>query len=58
MVILCILLQSINEVKVTNQGQGHIKAKVKISTSFQFYVAHTVKQAGGLHLTEIHSCLS
>ena len=28
-----------------------------ITTSFQCYVAHTVKQAGGLHLTEVRSCL-
>ena len=32
--IPCIWLQVINEVKVTNQGEGHIKVKVKISTSF------------------------
>ena len=32
--ILYIWLQVINEVKVTNQGKGHIKVKVKISTSF------------------------
>ena len=34
MLILCIWLQVINEVKVTHQGEGHIKVKVKISTSF------------------------
>ena len=34
MLILYILLQVINEVKATNQGEGHIKVKVKISTSF------------------------
>ena len=38
MLILGILLQIINKVKVTHQGQGHIKVKVKISTSFKFYV--------------------
>ena len=27
--IICILLQIINMVKVTHQGQGHIKVKVK-----------------------------
>ena len=37
MLILCIWLQVINEVKVTHQGKGHIKVKVKISSSFQFY---------------------
>ena len=34
MSILCIWLQVLNEVKVTHQGEGHIKVKVKISTSF------------------------
>ena len=34
MLILHICLQVINEVKVTNQGEGHVKVKVKISTSF------------------------
>ena len=34
MLILCIWLQVINEVKVTHQGEDHIKVKVKISTSF------------------------
>ena len=34
MLILCIWFQVINEVKVTHQGEGHIKLKVKISTSF------------------------
>ena len=33
MLILCIWLQVLNEVKVTHQGEGHIKIKVKISTS-------------------------
>ena len=40
--------------KVTYQGQGHIKVKVK--TSFQFYVVHTGAQAGDLHSTEMCSC--
>ena len=35
--ILCIWLQVINEVKVTHQVEGHIKVKVKISIPFQFY---------------------
>ena len=90
MLILCQLLKVINKVKVTLQGQGHIKLKsqgqgqmwkiisthificillqiinmVKVtyqgqsenSMSFQFYVAHTVAQAGGLHSTEMRSC--
>ena len=34
MLILYTWLQVINEVKVTNQVEGHIKVKVKISTSF------------------------
>ena len=37
MLILCILLQIINNVKVTHQGQGHIKVKVQIS-NFQIKV--------------------
>ena len=32
--ILCIWLQVINKEKVTHQGEGHIKIKVKISNSF------------------------
>ena len=32
--IICIWLQVINEVKVTHQGECHIKVKVKMSTSF------------------------
>ena len=32
--ILCMWLQVINKVKVTHQDEGHIKVKVKISTSF------------------------
>ena len=34
MSILCIWLQVITKVKVTHQGEGYIKIKVKISTSF------------------------
>ena len=49
-IFICILLQIINMVKVTYQGQG------ENSMSFQFYVAHTVVQAGGLHSTEMRSC--
>ena len=48
--ILCILLQIINVVKVTYQGQS------ENCMSFQFHVVHTVAQAGGLHSTEMHSC--
>ena len=33
--IICIWLQVINEVKVTHQGEGHIKVKVKMLTSFR-----------------------
>ena len=46
MSILCIWLQVINEVKVTHQGEGHIKVKVKISTFFpmlcQFFFKHII----------------
>ena len=35
-------LQVINKVKVTHQGQGHIKVKVKYLHPFKFYVAHVL----------------
>ena len=34
LLILYMWLQVINKVKITHQGQGHIKVKVKISSSF------------------------
>ena len=34
-------LQVIIKVKVTHQGEGHIKVKVKYLHPFKFYVAHT-----------------
>ena len=33
LLILCMWLQVINKVKVTHQNEGHIKVKVKISSS-------------------------
>ena len=33
--ILCMWLQVINKVKLTHQGEGHIKVKVKIFSSLQ-----------------------
>ena len=33
LLILCMWLQVINKVKVTHQGEGHIKVKVKLSSS-------------------------
>ena len=33
LLVLCMWLQVINKVKVTHQGEGHIKVKVKISYS-------------------------
>ena len=36
--ILCMLPKVINKVKVTHQGQGHIKVKVKYLLPFQLYV--------------------
>ena len=35
-------LQVINKVKVTHQGEGHIKVKVKYLHLFKFYVARTL----------------
>ena len=34
LLIICMWPKAINKVKVTHQGEGHIKVKVKISTSF------------------------
>ena len=42
MLFLCMWLQVINKVKVTHQGEGHIKVKVKYLHPFKFYVAHTL----------------
>ena len=42
LLILCMCLKIINKVKVTHQGQGHIKVKVKYLHPFKFYVAHTL----------------
>ena len=36
LLILCIWPKVINKVKVTHQGQGHIKVKVKYLLPFQF----------------------
>ena len=33
LLVLCMWLQVINKVKVTDQGEGHIKVKVKVSSS-------------------------
>ena len=41
LLIICMCLQVINKVKVTHQGKGHIKVKVKYLHPFKFYVAHT-----------------
>ena len=46
-------LQVINKVKVTHQGESHIKVKVKYLHPFKFYVAPYSLQVGGLHLTEM-----
>ena len=43
----------INKVKVTHQGEGHIKVKVKYLHPFKFYAAQYSLQAGGLHATEM-----
>ena len=39
---LCMWLQVINKVKVTHQGEGHIKVKVKYLHPFKFYVVCTL----------------
>ena len=40
LLILYMWLQVINKVKVTHQGEGYIKVKVKYLHPFRFYVAH------------------
>ena len=42
LLVLCMWLQVINKVKVTHQGEGHIKVKEKYLYPFKFYVAHTL----------------
>ena len=42
LLILCMWLQVINKVKITHQGEGHIKVKVKYLHPFKFYVARTL----------------
>ena len=44
LLILCMWLQVINKVKVTHQGEGHIKVKVKYLHPFKFYVAHVLNK--------------
>ena len=40
LLILCMWLQVINKVKVTHQGEGHIKVKIEISTSFSIFMSN------------------
>ena len=49
-------LQVINKVKVTHQGEGHIKVKEKISKSLLILCSPYCQQAGDLHSAEMHSC--
>ena len=35
MLILCMLLKVINKVKVTHQGQGHIKVKSQVKVKWE-----------------------
>ena len=53
LLILCMWLQVINKVKVTHQGEGHIKVKVKIFSSLQTLCSLNSLEAGGLHSTEM-----
>ena len=46
-------LQVINKVKITHQGQGYIKVKVKISSSLQTLCSLYSLEAGGFHLIEM-----
>ena len=58
MLILCMWLQVINKVKFMHQGEGHIKVKVKISTSLQILCSPYSLQVDGLHSTEMCSCFN
>ena len=49
---ICIWLQVINKVKFIHQGEGHIKVKVKYSTSLQILCSPYFLQVGDLHSTE------
>ena len=51
--ILCMWLYIINKVKVTELHVGHIRVRVKISTSL--HGCSYFPQAGGLHSTKMHS---
>ena len=57
MLFLDMWLQVINKVKVTDQGKGHIKVKIKISTSLQILCSSYSPQADGLHSTEMRTWL-
>ena len=43
LLILCMWLQVINKVKVTHQGEGHIKVKVKIGSFSNFSCTYPMK---------------
>ena len=51
LLVLCIWLQVINKVKVTHQGEGHIKVREKYLYPFQFLCSPYCQQVGGLHST-------
>ena len=42
LLMFCMWPKVINKVKVTHEGKGHIKVKVKYLHPFKFYVAHTL----------------
>ena len=54
LLILCMWLQIINKVKVTHQGESHIKVKGKYLT-LSILCRPYCQQAGELHSTEMHS---
>ena len=41
---LCMFPKVINKVKVTHQGKGHIKVKIKYLHPFQFFIAPTLRK--------------
>ena len=55
LLILCMWPKVINKVKVTHQGQGHIKVKVTFLLPFQLYVkCYLFKQINPLYVAIGH----
>ena len=57
-VFLCMWLQVINKFKFIHKGHGHIKVKVRYLHPFNILCSMYSLQAGGLHSTEMRSCVN